>query len=188
MEPNRWTIDDDGDLRRGERLPLRSDGTTVRTVFGLLCTDELREVLERGQALAAPAADPLPEGVHRAHGTMTALAEDVVLLGVGWEWFDIDTFRWLPAQGNDARKPHMRAGCVYEVRPAPVPPQPETEPVPWWETYSRTLTNGDKVAEVLMDGCARYRTLADWQTNGDWKLLAIDADGMVSVLVDGDQT
>jgi hypothetical protein len=43
MEPNRWTIDDDGDLRRGERLPLRSDGTTVRTVFGLLCTDELRE-------------------------------------------------------------------------------------------------------------------------------------------------
>jgi hypothetical protein len=118
MEPNRWTIDDDGDLRRGERLPLRSDGTTVRTVFGLLCTDELREVLERGQALAAPAADPLPEGVHRAHGTMTALAEDVVLLGVGWEWFDIDTFRWLPAQGNDARKPHMRAGCVYEVRPA----------------------------------------------------------------------
>jgi hypothetical protein len=79
-------------------------------------------------------------------------------------------------------------GFVVPIERVPVPPQPETEPVPWWETYSRTLTNGDKVAEVLMDGCARYRTLADWQTNGDWKLLAIDADGMVSVLVDGDQT
>jgi hypothetical protein len=177
MEPNRWTIDDDGDLRRGERLPLRSDGTTVRTVFGLLCTDELREVLERGQALAAPAADPLPEGVHRAHGTMTALAEDVVLLGVGWEWFDIDTFRWLPAQGNDARKPHMRAGCVYEVRPAPVPPQPEID--------ARLNVS---VAKAEAELTVRFDTDA---TNAD-VLLAVNAvltsNRSVSVLVDGDQT
>lgn len=130
------------------------------------------EWLERHpEVLAAPAADPLPEGVHRApDGTLLAKGCD---RPEGWErLFNADRDGW-----SDEPVPSHCLGMWYEVRP--VPPQPETVQVPWQEAPGRRLPDG-RVIDVAVP------LTADHARTGPCVVAIAGASGTVSVLVDGD--
>ena len=139
----------------------------------------------------APPA-PLPPGVHRApNGALWLLPG--AKMPEGYE-FRLSRFHAWGTPIPTALAEPVWSDQARELRPAPVPPVPEPEKVPWAEAIwnkrliARTFEGREPFVAMFVDdatGTEFAATLEKIITDGDG-YEPIDADGLVSVLPLGD--